>query len=73
VFSQPVGEELFAQLPGVSDVQAHGNAISLRLHDGIDGVVKLAAQHTLIDMSVEHPTLDEVFMGYYDQRQPWPG
>jgi hypothetical protein len=43
------------------------NAISLRLRDGIDAVVKLAAQHTLVDLSVEHPRLDEVFMGYYGE------
>ncbi len=72
VFSRPVDPAPFARLPGVSDLQVFGNTISLRLHDGIDAVIKLAAQHTLLDLSVEHPTLDEVFMGYYDQRQPWP-
>jgi ABC-2 type transport system ATP-binding protein len=71
-FSQPVDAEPFARLPGVSDVQVDGNTISLRLHDGVDAVIKLAARHTLVDLSVEHPTLDEVFMGYYDERQPWP-
>ena len=44
--------------------------MSLRLHDGIDAVVKAAARHTLLDMSVVHPTLDEVFMGYYEEEQP---
>jgi ABC-2 type transport system ATP-binding protein len=73
VFSEPVDAEAFARLPGVSDVLVRGNAISLRLRDGVDAVVKLASQHSLIDLSVEHPSLDEVFMGYYDERQPWPG
>ncbi len=72
VFSEPVDADSFARLPGVSNVQVHGNTISLRLHDGVDGVVKLASQYTLVDLSVEHPSLDEVFMGYYDERQPWP-
>ena len=72
VFGEPVDATPFARLPGVSDVRVDGNTISLRLHDGMDGVVKLAAQHTLLDLNVEHPTLDEVFMGYYDERQPWP-
>jgi ABC-2 type transport system ATP-binding protein len=66
VFDRPVDAAPFAQLAGVSDVTTQGNFISLRLREGIDGVVKLAAQHTLVDMSVEHPTLDEVFMGYYE-------
>jgi ABC-2 type transport system ATP-binding protein len=72
VFSVPVDAEPFARLPGVSDVQIDGNRIALRLHDGVDAVIKLAAQHTLVDLSVEHPSLDEVFMGYYDERRPWP-
>jgi ABC-2 type transport system ATP-binding protein len=72
VFGEPIEATPFARLPGVSDVRVDGNTISLRLHDGIDAVVKVAAQHTLLDLNVEHPTLDEVFMGYYDERQPWP-
>ncbi len=72
VFTGPVDAAAFARLPGVSDVQAQGNEISLRLHDGMDGVIKLAAHYTLADLRVEHPSLDEVFMGYYqDERQPW--
>jgi ABC-2 type transport system ATP-binding protein len=65
VFDRPVDAAGFAALPGVSDVTAQGTTISLRLRDGIDAVVKLASRHTLLDMNVEHPTLDEVFMGYY--------
>jgi ABC-2 type transport system ATP-binding protein len=72
VFDAPVDPSLFARLPGISDVVAHGNAVSLRLREGIDAVVKLAAQHTLVDLTVENPTLDEVFLGYYNERQPWP-
>jgi ABC-2 type transport system ATP-binding protein len=71
VFDAPVDASLFWRLPGVSDVRAQGRTVSLRLQDGIDAVIKLAAQHTLVDLSVEHPTLDEVFMGYYDERQPY--
>ena len=70
VFADPVDAAgsagRFAALPGVSDVQAQGNTLSLRLADGIDAVIKLAARHTLLDLSVEHPSLDEVFLGYYD-------
>ncbi len=69
VFDGPVDPGPFARLAGVSDVVAQGNSLSLRLSDGVDGVVKLAAQHTLVDMSIEHPTLDEVFMGYYETQQ----
>jgi ABC-2 type transport system ATP-binding protein len=72
VFNTPVDASLFASLPGVSDVRTEGPTVSLRLVDGIDAVVKLAAQHTLVDLNVENPTLDEVFMTYYQESRPWP-
>jgi beta-exotoxin I transport system ATP-binding protein len=72
VFSEPVDASDFARLHGVSDVQSQGTVVALRLDDGIDALVKLAARYTLLDLRIEHPTLDEVFMGYYDERQPWP-
>jgi ABC-2 type transport system ATP-binding protein len=73
VFEAPVDPTPFAQLSDVSDVRAQGTTITLRVRENIDAVVKLASQHTLVDMGVEHPTLDEVFMGYYEDRQAPPG
>ena len=72
VFDVPVDPSRFARLPGVSDVLAQGTVVSLRLRDGIDAVVKLAAEHTLLDLRIEHPSLDEVFMGYYEGGRSWP-
>ncbi len=73
VFSTLVDPAPFAALPGVSDVRADGPRLSLRLHNGIDAVVKLASRYTVLDMTVEHPSLDEVFMSYYGEGQPWQG
>jgi ABC-2 type transport system ATP-binding protein len=70
VFAETVDAGLFVGLPGVTDVQVEGTTVSLRLRDGIDAVVKTAARYTLLDMSIVHPTLDEVFMGYYDGARP---
>jgi ABC-2 type transport system ATP-binding protein len=65
-FDSPVDPRPFAQLPGAVEVTSpQANVVSLMLANGMDGVIKLAAQHTLLDISIEHPTLDEVFMGYY--------
>ena len=69
-FTAPVEGATFAKLPGVSEVRVDDKTVSLRLHDGIDAVVKAAARHTLVDMSVIHPTLDEIFMSYYEEQQP---
>ncbi len=73
VFASPVDAAPFAALPGVTDVYADGNAIWLRVGDSIDAVVKLAARHTILDLNVEHPSLDEVFLGYYDVPGTPPG
>jgi ABC-2 type transport system ATP-binding protein len=78
VFVAPIDSAEFTRLPGVSDVHFRAGpsdgqiTVFLRLQDGIDAVVKLAARYTLLDLKVEHPSLDEVFMGYYDGTQPWP-
>jgi ABC-2 type transport system ATP-binding protein len=64
-FYQPVDPAPFAALPGVSEVSAKGNTITLRALDSMDRIVKLAAQHTLADLSVERPSLEEAFLTYY--------
>jgi ABC-2 type transport system ATP-binding protein len=66
VFATPADPAPFAALPGVTDVVTDANALWLRVGDSIDAVIKLAARYTLLDISVEHPSLDEVFLGYYD-------
>ena len=66
LFAEPVDASVFKKLPGVSELQVQGRAITLRLDDGVDAVVKEAARHSLVDMNMAHPTLDEVFMGYYE-------
>ncbi|MGI8827328.1 MAG: ATP-binding cassette domain-containing protein [Chloroflexota bacterium] len=63
-FREPVDPAPFAALVGVSEVRAEGNAIRLRASDSIDPIIKLAAQHTLVDLSVERPPLEEVFLTY---------
>lgn len=64
-FSQPVDSTPFARIPGVSDVSAKGTTITMHASDSVDPIVKLAAQHTLVDLNVERPSLEEVFLTYY--------
>ena len=73
VFAAPVDASAFAALPGVSDIHAQGTTIWMSVGDSIDAIIKLAARYTLLDLNVEHPSLDEVFLGYYDQHQPAAG
>jgi ABC-2 type transport system ATP-binding protein len=64
-FGEPVVPDPFAAIPGVSDVRAEGHAITLHTSGSMDAIVKLAAQHRLADLSVERPTLEEIFLTYY--------
>jgi len=73
VFAAPVDASAFAALPSVADVHTEGTTIWMSVGDGVDAIIKLAARYTLLDLNVEHPSLDEVFMGYYDQQPPAAG
>ena len=64
-FARPVEGEAFAALAGICDVRVDGATVSLSLTDGLDEVVKLAARHTVVDMDLPRPSLEEVFFTYY--------
>ncbi len=66
-FAAPVDAAPFRALPSVGDVKVDGTTLRFTLHDNLDQVVKLAAQHTLLDMQLERPSLEEIFLTYYDQ------
>ena len=44
---------------------AEGNRISFKVEGDLDPVVKAAARHTVRDIEVAQPTLEEVFLTYY--------
>jgi ABC-2 type transport system ATP-binding protein len=46
-------------------VRVDGGTVSLSLTDGLDQVIKLAAHHTVVDMDLPRPSLEEVFFTYY--------
>ena len=55
----------FAALGGVSHVSANGRALEFSVTGALDPVVKLAAQHSVVDLEVGHPTLEEIFVELY--------
>jgi ABC-2 type transport system ATP-binding protein len=65
-FGEPVDPDPFAALPGVRDLRADGNSLAFTLYDNLDEVVKLAARNRLVNMEYERPSLEEVFLTYYD-------
>jgi ABC-2 type transport system ATP-binding protein len=68
-FDAPVDASPFAALPGVDGVRRDGPMIRLTLNDGqqLDRVIKLAAAHTILDLRLDHPSLEENFLSFYDR------
>lgn len=66
-FAESVAPAQFENLPGVSDVSAFNGKIRLRLTGEVDPVIKQAAQHHVIDMTYQDPSLEEIFLEYYDE------
>ncbi|MGE5407380.1 MAG: ATP-binding cassette domain-containing protein [Syntrophothermus sp.] len=59
------GLERLRALPGVSDLEAGDGHVSFRVAGDLDPVVKALAEHHVVDLEAGHPTLEEVFLGYY--------
>lgn len=71
VFDGAAPAERFRALPGVTEVEGDGARLRMRVggEASMDAVIKLAAQHTVTDMDVEHPSLEEIFLAYYGKKE----
>jgi ABC-2 type transport system ATP-binding protein len=67
-FGEEVSPATFAQFDGVSETQVlDEQRLRLRLSGkaSLDAVLKQAAQFTIHDLQMEHPSLEEIFLSYY--------
>jgi len=64
--AEPVDGGTLAALPGVAAVEVDGDEATFRITGELDGVVKALAAHTVVDLEVVRPSLEEVFVGYYE-------
>jgi ABC-2 type transport system ATP-binding protein len=71
VFDGASPAERFRALPGVTEVEGDGARLRMRVggEASIDAVIKLAAQHTVRDMDVKYPSLEEIFLAYYGKKE----
>ena len=69
-FAGPVSLEVierFGRLPGVDTVQVSDNRhLTFQAHGDINAVVRLAGEHDLVAIDIERPSLEEMFLSYYD-------
>lgn len=64
-FAAAVDRREFACIPGVSELESDAQHISFKVTGALDPVVKAAARHTVLDMELTEPTLEEIFLTFY--------
>jgi ABC-2 type transport system ATP-binding protein len=63
----PAGLERLRALPGVAELEIAGNRATFTAAGDLDAVVRELAGHHVVDLEATHPSLEEVFLGYYDE------
>ena len=68
VFPGAASPEWFTGLPNVSDVKLMngGNTIQLTAQEEMSGVIQVAAAHDAVSLTARQPSLEEVFLRYYE-------
>ena len=61
------------RVPGVSDVSTDEDGrVSLRLTGDFDPLLRAMSDHYVVDLDVEDPSLEEIFLAYYDNQVAAP-
>jgi ABC-2 type transport system ATP-binding protein len=72
-FAEDVGPERFLALDGVHEVNGDRRRLDIRATGDIDGIVKLAAEHYVVDLVSEQADLEAVFLAFYSGEDVAPG
>jgi ABC-2 type transport system ATP-binding protein len=66
-FRQAVDVTTLAGVPGVKSVEPDGaNGVLLHVGGDMDGLIKMLAGFPVTDLETERPSLEEVFLAYYE-------
>jgi ABC-2 type transport system ATP-binding protein len=67
-FAQPVDVLELRALPGVRDLEDEGRRVRFSVEPAaLDAVIKALARHTIVDLEIAYPSLEEIFLTYYEQ------
>jgi ABC-2 type transport system ATP-binding protein len=71
-FAYPASPDLFTSLPGVLSATAsqNGNDLQLIVQGDLHDVVKVAAQHDAINLVTHEPSLEDIFLRFYQAERP---
>src|ERR1700737_3718066 len=67
-FAKPVPTDTFAKLDGVVEVESlnNGTAVRLAIQGSADAVIKEAARYPVVSLTSYEPSLEDVFLRYYE-------
>lgn len=68
-FDAPVAAETLSRIPGVTILSHDDASISLQVEGKMDALVKALAVFPVSDLESERPSLEEIFMAYYEENQ----
>ena len=65
-FAEPVDPASFAGLRNVRDVSVDGRVLTCKVTGSVDAVIKTAARNTVLNITAENSSLEEIFMAFYE-------
>jgi ABC-2 type transport system ATP-binding protein len=66
-FTGTVPKDKFINIPGVRDIVLQNNILTCMVVGSLDALVKAAAQFEVVNIISHEPTLEEIFMTYYNE------
>ena len=70
LFRDSVDSDALTRVPGVSLLKRDdGKAVTLQVEGEMDGIVKALAAFPVVDFETERPSLEEIFLAYYEDER----
>lgn len=66
-FAAPVSPDQFNNLEGVRDVRVEDSILTCTVAGEIDSLVKTAAQYHVVNLISHEPSMEEIFLAYYNR------
>jgi ABC-2 type transport system ATP-binding protein len=69
-FSEAISSNGFSAIDGVSNFDIKENKIRMKVagEADVDAILRQAVKHTVVDLSFDNPSLEEIFLSYYGDR-----
>jgi ABC-2 type transport system ATP-binding protein len=65
-FREVVTASAFADLPGITGLEVHGDVLRCTVRGPVDALVKAAARFEIVDIQSQQPSLEDMFLEYYE-------